>query len=234
MANGESPTKCGPATVLSTKTASRAPNDAESPVLRKLAGGAARKGDQAGGQLAGSHASDRGKDPKEAGNAEQLRRIRRADFQARTGSHRLQGRARRICLQAKDAAARSLKGIEEIESLDNRIEVLPLSRMDDDIRMAAYLKIYYNSPLSLYNPNRGAPVLGGFRDLRRTNGLGISNDPPPGVHPISIILRNGNITLIGVVDTEGDKQLAETLARQVRGAFQVTNQLATIQKRQTT
>ena len=46
-----------------------------------------------------------------------------------------------------------------------------------------------------------------------------------GFHPISIIVKNGHITLEGVVDTEFDKNIAGTLAGQVPLAFSVTNNL---------
>ena len=45
------------------------------------------------------------------------------------------------------------------------------------------------------------------------------------VPPIHIIVKNGNITLIGVVDNEGDKNLAGIAANGVPGSFEVTNDL---------
>ncbi len=141
----------------------------------------------------------------------------------------LKGYASRPTL--KDSAARVAKSVEDVQSVDNQIEVLPLSRHDDDIRRAAYVRIYHHPSLSRYNPNRGAPVYGSPWGWRRTQTMGISNDPPPGVHPISIIVKNGNITLIGLVDHEMDRNLAAMLAGQVPGSFQVNNQLVAIQKR---
>lgn len=130
----------------------------------------------------------------------------------------------------KDSATRVLNGLEEVESVDNQIEVLPLSRNDENLRLAAYLKIYSHPSLSRYNPSRGAPVYGSPAVWQRARAVGISHDPPPGIHPISIIVKNGEITLLGVVDTEMDKQLAGLLANQVPGAFKVSNLLATVRK----
>ena len=45
------------------------------------------------------------------------------------------------------------------------------------------------------------------------------------VPPIHIIVKNGNITLEGVVANEGDKNIAGIQAKSVSGAFGVTNNL---------
>ena len=61
--------------------------------------------------------------------------------------------------------------------------------------------------------------------------MGISNNPPMGFHPISIIVKGGNIILEGVVDNEGDKNMAGMQANQVSGVFSVTNNLAVMQSK---
>jgi hyperosmotically inducible periplasmic protein len=48
-------------------------------------------------------------------------------------------------------------------------------------------------------------------------------------HPISIIVKNGNVILEGVVDNEGDKNIANIQANQVSGVFSVTNNLVVLQ-----
>jgi hyperosmotically inducible protein len=55
----------------------------------------------------------------------------------------------------KDEADRSLKGIAGVDSLDNQIEILPLSPNDDRIRASAYNRIYTHPALSRYNANQG-------------------------------------------------------------------------------
>jgi hyperosmotically inducible periplasmic protein len=99
----------------------------------------------------------------------------------------------------KSDAERTVKRIEGVQSVDNEIEVLPLSPNDDQIRRAAYRQIYSQPGLQRYQ--MGA------------------------VPPIHIIVKNGNITLVGVVDSETDKNMANIAANGVPGAFKVTNDL---------
>lgn len=99
----------------------------------------------------------------------------------------------------KSDAERVVKDIEGVEQVINNIEVLPLSPQDDRIRMAAFRTIYGHTALNRYALNA--------------------------VPPIHIIVKNGNITLEGVVANEGDKNIANIQARSVPGAFGVTNNL---------
>ncbi len=92
-----------------------------------------------------------------------------------------------------------VKRIEGVEKVDNQIEVLPLSPMDDRLRLALYRAIYGYTALERY----AMPV----------------------IKPIRIIVKNGNVTLEGVVDNEGDKNLANLRANGVSGIFSVTNHL---------
>jgi len=104
----------------------------------------------------------------------------------------------------KDDAGASVKGIEGVTRVDNQIEVLPLSPDDDRIRRAAYNSIYSKSSLQRYQLSA--------------------------VPPIHIIVRNGSITLVGVVDSEIDKDIAGIAANGVPGSFKVENQLQIAQK----
>jgi osmotically-inducible protein OsmY len=54
---------------------------------------------------------------------------------------------------------------------------------------------------------------------------GITNDPPIGFHAIHIIVKNGNVTLYGVVNNEMDANIAGIQANQAPGAFSVENDL---------
>jgi hyperosmotically inducible protein len=99
----------------------------------------------------------------------------------------------------KDAESR-VRNLEGVSELTNNIEVLPLSDFDDDLRTGLYRAIYrYDSPL--------------FRYALQSVG------------PIHIIVKNGHVTLKGVVASEQDSQLAYMAARQVPGAFEVKNEL---------
>ena len=135
----------------------------------------------------------------------------------------LRGYASRPSL--KKSAERVASKLEQVGAVENEIEALPTSRMDEDLRMAVYAKVYYHPSLSRYNPNRGTPVYGGAYGFRRAAQLGISNDPPQGYHPISIIVKNGNVTLEGVIDTDADKQIAGMQANSTAGVFSVTSNL---------
>ena len=99
----------------------------------------------------------------------------------------------------KADAERAVKGIEGVERVINKIEVLPVSPDDDRIRMAVYRAIYGHSALNRY---------------------GIQAVPP-----IHIIVKNGRVTLEGVVATEMDKNVANIQANSVSGVFGVTNNL---------
>ena len=99
----------------------------------------------------------------------------------------------------KSDAENAAKRIEGVEKVVNNIEILPTSINDDRIRRAAYRAIYGNSALSEYQ-------------LRA-------------VPPIHIIVKNGNITLEGVVARQMDKQIAGMQANSVHGVFSVTNNL---------
>ena len=131
----------------------------------------------------------------------------------------LRGHASRPTL--RKSAERVVKKLEAVEDVINQIEVLPLSRTDDDIRLQVYVNIHGHPALSLYNPNRGTPL---FNSLTRRTA-GIRYDPPPGFHPIHIIVKNGHVTLEGVVNSQGDKVIAGIQANTTSGVFSVTNDL---------
>jgi len=99
----------------------------------------------------------------------------------------------------KSDAENVVKRIEGVERVDNQIQVLPTSPMDDQIRLATYRAIYGNSVLSPY----------GLR----------------AVPPIHIIVNQGHLTLEGVVAKQMDKQVAEIQAKSVPNVFSVTNNL---------
>jgi len=127
----------------------------------------------------------------------------------------------------KSDAGNAVKGISGVESVDNQIQVLPLSPNDDRIRAAVYNRIYTQASLRKYNANQGslAQALGpGGRSVALMAG-GITNDPPLGFHAIHIIVQNGNVTLYGVVNNEMDKSIAGIQANSAPGAFGVDNDL---------
>lgn len=140
-------------------------------------------------------------------------------FAIKGGTVILRGKASRPIL--KSSLENAVKKIEGVTSVDNQIEVLPLSGNDDRIRAAVYASIYRFTALQRYSSSRGR--LGG-RSVARAAG-GITNDPPIGYHAIHIIVDNGNVTLTGVVDSEMDLAMAEMRANSVTGVFSVDNDL---------
>lgn len=99
----------------------------------------------------------------------------------------------------KVSAERVVKNIEGVDSVDNRIEVLPTSPHDDTIRLDTYRAIYHHPNFTRY-AIRAVP-------------------------PIHIVVKNGHVTLVGVVAAEADKNLAGIQANGVSGVFSVTNNL---------
>ncbi len=99
----------------------------------------------------------------------------------------------------KSDAANAVKRIEGVESVTNNIEVLPLSRFDDQIRFAVARAIYGYGPMQRY-------------------ALGAQP-------PIHIIVRNGHVTLTGVVANQFDRNIAGIRANGVAGVFSVDNNL---------
>jgi hyperosmotically inducible protein len=99
----------------------------------------------------------------------------------------------------KSDAENVVKRVEGVTSVDNEIEVLPVSPNDDQIRRATYRAIFSKPELDRY-------AMGAI----------------PSIH---IIVKNGNVTLIGVVDSEMDRNIAGIAANGVSGVFKVDNQL---------
>jgi hyperosmotically inducible periplasmic protein len=102
----------------------------------------------------------------------------------------------------KSDAGNVVKKIEGVENVDNQIEVLPPSPMDDGLRRRLFQAIY------------GYPALQKY-------ALGVQK-------PIRIIVKNGHVALEGVVDNEQDKNLVTVRANSVPGVFSVTNNLQVV------
>jgi hyperosmotically inducible protein len=86
-----------------------------------------------------------------------------------------------------------------VESVVNKIEVLPVSGFDDRIRSRTYRAVFRSGGLYRY-------------------AMGAN----PSLH---IVVKNGHVTLEGVVSTKMDSQLAYMAASGVPGVFSVTNNL---------
>jgi hypothetical protein len=137
----------------------------------------------------------------------------------------LRGQASRPSL--KSGIESSVKRINGVKNVTNEIEVLPVSPNDDRIRATVYRSIYSAPSLQRYTANRGG--MNRMPSVARAAG-GITNVPPIGYHAIHIIVKNGNVTLTGVVDTESDFAIAGMRANTVPGVFSVDNQLEVARK----
>ena len=127
----------------------------------------------------------------------------------------------------KEDAERAVRQVARVDQVIDQIEELPMSRMDDDLRWKTYYAIYSDPFLSRYAPGGGMlwghrhrVPLGLFGSAGRFPGA-----EPVGNYPIMIIVKNGRITLMGEVDSESDKTMAEMKARGIPGAFSVENEL---------
>jgi hyperosmotically inducible protein len=98
-----------------------------------------------------------------------------------------------------DSAVGIVESEKGVKNVVDKMEILPLSRFDDGIRLAAARTIYGRPGMEMY-----------------------ALDP---AHPIRIIVNNGNVILDGEVLNKMDKELAEMGALQVSGVFSVTNNL---------
>ena len=97
----------------------------------------------------------------------------------------------------------AVKKVEGVDKVVDKIEVLPPSPMDAQIRQQVRQKIY-----------------GGFGPLFK-----YANMPNP---PIRIIVKNARVTLYGVVDNETDKNLCTQRVNQISSVLSVTNNLAVV------
>jgi hyperosmotically inducible protein len=102
----------------------------------------------------------------------------------------------------RTSAENVVKQIEGVQKVVNQIEVLPVSTMDDELRLRLFRAIY------------------GFPALERY--------AMPVIKPIRIIVKHGDVTLEGVVDSEADKNMANLRAKGVSGVFSVTNNLRVV------
>ncbi len=99
----------------------------------------------------------------------------------------------------KNDAEHVVRAILGVGGVTNKIEVLPPSPYDDRIRLAVLRAVYWQPGLDRYS-------LGAQPAIR-------------------IIVKNGNVTLDGIVNSQVDRNLAGLRANGVPGVFSVTNNL---------
>jgi hypothetical protein len=101
----------------------------------------------------------------------------------------------------KDDLAKRVAQVAGVTKVVNRLEVLPVSSFDDQLRFRIARAIYANG-----------------------NFVNFATMPNP---PIHIIVEHSRVTLTGVVPSEVDRMLARSLATQL-GLLWFTNALKTV------
>ncbi len=103
----------------------------------------------------------------------------------------------------RDDIEKRVKKIDGVTSVVDRVQVLPVSQWDDQLRYRIARAIYGNQNFWQY---------------------AASANPP-----IHIIVEHGHVTLTGVVQSDVDKMLARSLVRQF-GVMSLDNRLLTVEE----
>jgi osmotically-inducible protein OsmY len=101
--------------------------------------------------------------------------------------------------ELRQDAEHAANGVEGVARVDDKIEVLPTSIFDDQLRLAVARAIYGYAPLERY-----------------------ASDPQA---PIRIIVKNGHVRLEGIVSSQMDRNLAFMRANGVPFIYSVVNDL---------
>lgn len=99
----------------------------------------------------------------------------------------------------KTDVERLVKRVEGVDQVIDRIEVLPLSPNDEQLRRAIYFVLVRNPQLASYFWQFSCPI--------------------------RIIVKNGNVTLEGLMSNQADADLAKMVAGNVPGMFSFTSKL---------
>lgn len=106
----------------------------------------------------------------------------------------------------RDDIERRVRKVDGVADLDNKVEVLPVSLFDDELRFRIARAIYGHSSFwnyaTMVNP------------------------------PIHIVVNHGRVTLTGVVQSNVERMLARSLATGF-GSFEVRNELKTDEEMKT-
>jgi hyperosmotically inducible protein len=121
------------------------------------------------------------------------------EFELTDGVLELKGEVYRPVMKRQiEKVAQRVAGVD---SVVNNIEILPLSPYDDRIRIALARQLFRNQVFTRHSIQA--------------------------VPPVHIVVKNGNVTLEGVVNSELEKNVAFHVANGIHGVFSVTNNLRT-------
>lgn len=121
------------------------------------------------------------------------------EFQLTDGALELTGEVYRPVM--KKMIEKAAQRVAGVNTVTNDIEILPLSSYDDRIRLALARQLYRNQVFTRHSIQL--------------------------VPPVHIVVKNGNVTLEGVVNSELEKNAAFHVANGIHGVFSVTNNLRT-------
>jgi hyperosmotically inducible protein len=100
---------------------------------------------------------------------------------------------------SRSSVAAAVKGLPGVKKIVNDVQNLPFTPFDNQVRRAEYRSIFGYEPLFRYS-------------------MGVN----PAIH---IIVKNSRVTLVGVVNSKTDRQLAGIRAKMVPFVFSVKNDL---------
>jgi hyperosmotically inducible protein len=119
-------------------------------------------------------------------------------------------------------AEKAVKRVSGVDTVVNKIEILPASRLDDEARWATYYRVYTDEFVTRYVPSE-ASMTARYQNLdlfRRFPGM-----QPFGTYPVHIVVKHQRTTLFGVVDNAADKTKVFLRAQGVSGVFHVDDQV---------
>jgi hypothetical protein len=144
-------------------------------------------------------------------------------FSLDRGTATLYGYAYRGSLKAE--ATRAVKRLPGIDTVIDRIELLPASQADDAIRWATYATIYGDGQLTTRYLPGNVPTRHDFNRFAR-----FPNMQPVGMYPIHIVVNRLRTTLLGTVDSEMDRTYAALRAQGVPGVLKVDVDIAVVKR----
>lgn len=136
-------------------------------------------------------------------------------------------------------AEKAVAKVDGVTRVENRIEVAPVNLRDDEIRRQVFHAIYRDPFLARYGTAADEaaasramfrPWGGGFRNFRefrvpRWSGPPFFGWEPIGDYAIHILVKNGEVTLAGEVDSDADKEAAERAVKLLPGVVTLYNNL---------
>jgi hyperosmotically inducible protein len=129
----------------------------------------------------------------------------------------------------KTDAEQAAMRVPGVNTVIDKVEVLPPSTMDDGLRSRVYFAIFNDPFMARYI--QGGTFLWGHThpfSSDRFLPLGPARFPgtePVGTYPIHIIVKQGHVTLLGVVDSQNDKVRAGALAERELDSPDMENDL---------